>query len=153
MRWRSLISGRRVCNTFMFDDTSAVGFPFFTNRPVKATAQKYRVEMIPWLVWDVARSQESYVYSLKGAFSKGASRWCTQVFDVVRALKTSGTPAAEARTAIFIGDNCSENKNVINLAFCSDLVKFGWYDSVLLMLSFSSSLFVYVVMIVVWFTF
>ena len=67
---------------------------------------------------------------MKGGFSKGANRFCTSMYHVMRALKNSGHPAASARQAVFIGDNYSENKNNINLAFASEMVANGWYDTI-----------------------
>jgi hypothetical protein len=78
----------------------------------------------------------SYVYTLKGKFKKGGNRFCTMMYNVIKSIKTSGGPAAEARTLTLIGDNYGENKNNTNLAFASDLVKNGWYLN--LLLSFSS---------------
>lgn len=115
-----------LCNTIMCDDTSAIGFPHFTNRPVKSTATKRRVEFIPWLVTDHSRSRTEYVYTLKGKYKKGANRYCTMLYHVIKAIKTSGTTAAMARELVLIGDNYAENKNNVNLAFASDLIKHNW---------------------------
>ena len=66
-----------VCNTYMADDTSVVGFPHFTNRPVKATATKRRPEFIPWLVKDHARGEEPASNSLLLYKSMNAPLLCT----------------------------------------------------------------------------
>ena len=110
----------------MADDTSAIGFPFFTNRPIKSTATKRRLDFIPWLMHDHARHRSTYIYTMKGAFKKGANRFCTMLYAIVKSLKLSGGVAAGARTLVFIGDNYCENKNNIDLAFACDLVKHGW---------------------------
>ena len=55
------------------------------------------------------------------------------VYHTLRALKESGTPAARARHLVMIGDNYGENKNNTDLAFCTELVQRGWYDSVKLL--------------------
>jgi hypothetical protein len=131
--WRtfeeSLVFGSRHTpsfkNVFRMDDTTSVGFPHFTNRDRKSVASRRRFEMTPWLCMDEARQEQMYVYSQPG-YSKGADRWCTQMFLVIKALKESGTPASVARTCVIIGDNYSENKNNVDFAFCCDLVARGW---------------------------
>jgi hypothetical protein len=50
----------------MADDTSCISLPHFTNRPVKATSTKRRVEFTPWLFHNFSRGELAYVYSLKG---------------------------------------------------------------------------------------
>jgi hypothetical protein len=66
----------------------------------------------------------------KNMFPKGANRFCTEMYLVCRSLKFSGTPAANARHLVIIGDNYSENKNNINLAWASEMIMMGWYDKV-----------------------
>jgi hypothetical protein len=60
-----------------FDDTSPVALPHFGNREYKTLAGKVQhLEFVPWLVEDVGRRMQYYVYSLKdAAFQKGANRW------------------------------------------------------------------------------
>jgi hypothetical protein len=113
------------------DDTTGVGYPHFTNRDRKSVAGRRRFEMTPWLCMDEARQEQMYVYS-QGGYSKGGNRWCTQMYLVIKALKESGTPAADARTCVIIGDNYSENKNNVDFAFCNELIMRGWYDNVYL---------------------
>ena len=86
--------------------------------------------MIPWLVEDVARGRNTYIYTLKGRYKKGSNRWCSMLYTSIMALKRSGTPAARARKLILIGDNFAENKNNTNLDFVADLVLNGVYDEV-----------------------
>ena len=140
-RWRELESIYRLKgemspqthHVIFADDTEALGLPHLTNRPVKSTAMKSRPHFVPWLYEDVSHQQLRYVYSLKGQHSKGANRWCTMIYHIMKGLKSSGGPTAGARTFVFIGDNYSENKNNINLAFLSDIVRRNWYDEILLL--------------------
>ena len=75
-------------------------------------------------------NHKGYIYSIKGAYPKGANRFCTTMYSMVKAIKNSGTPAAASRHLAFIGDSFAENKCNVNLAFASDLVRHGWYDVV-----------------------
>ena len=54
------------------------------------------------------------------------------MYEVMRATKYSGTPAATARTAVIIGDNYVENKCNTDYDSCHTLVERGWYDVVIL---------------------
>ena len=69
-------------------------------------------------------------------FKKGANRWCTTVYHALRALKTSGHPAARARQLVLVGDNFSENKNNCNLDFLTELVQRGWFDDIQLLFGY-----------------
>lgn len=68
--------------TLCFDDTSPVALPHFGNREYKMLAGKIQhLEFVPWLVEDVGRRMQYYVYSLKDAtFQKGANRWSCSCF-------------------------------------------------------------------------
>ena len=119
-----------LVTTMMYDDTSAVEFPHLTNRAPKGTCGRYKLPVVPWLNEEYARRTSMYVYSLKHTIQKGANRICTMLTAIIRATKTSGTPAAQARHLVLIGDNFAENKNNVILAWASDLILHGWYDTI-----------------------
>jgi hypothetical protein len=127
-----LVNGSRSSpshkNVFRFDATTSAGFPHFTNRTIKGMSH-HRFSLTPNLVMDEARQRLSYLYSVDG-YAKGANRWCTELFNCIKALKESGSPASRARVLVLIGDNFSENKNNTDFEFCADLVARGWYDEV-----------------------
>jgi hypothetical protein len=50
-----------------FDDTEAIGFPKFTKRPMK-NLPTARLQMIPFLLSDLARGRLHYVYTVKNRF-------------------------------------------------------------------------------------
>ena len=116
-------------NVFWFDDTETMGWPKWTKRPMK-NLPTARFGMIPFLVADLARSKDYYIYTAKNRFKKGANRLCTSLLTTIRATKAEDHPARLARSLTFIADNFSENKNNTLLAFASYLVMLGWYDTV-----------------------
>jgi hypothetical protein len=117
----------RAKNVFWFDDTEKTGFPKWTKRPMKNLPSS-RFNMIPFLIADLARCQDYYVYTASGRFKEGANRLCTTLMTAFRATKNGTDDARHARKLWLIADNYSENKNNTLLAFCSDLVTRGWYD-------------------------
>jgi hypothetical protein len=137
--WRAfeeevVLSGKhnpREEQVFWFDDTEAIGFPRCTNRPPKNLTQS-RFKLIPFLIADLGRNKEYYVYTAKGRFKKGANRLCTTLLAAIRAAKRSKHESRFARKLTLIADNFSENKNNTLFAFLSDLVSRGWYDEILL---------------------
>ena len=140
-KWRELekvwqhkaVTSPHLYHLVLADDTSARQFPHTTERPYKSNANRSTPEFIPWLYHDYSHRVLRYIYSLKGQHTKGANRWCTMIFNIMKGLKTSRGNTADARTFVFIGDNYSENKNNTNLAFLSDIVKRGWYDEIILL--------------------
>jgi hypothetical protein len=52
------------------DDTSALGFPHFTNQDYKSMGTMTRVKFVPWLFHNFATDEQTYVYSLKNKFPK-----------------------------------------------------------------------------------
>ena len=118
-------------NCFWFDDTNAAGFPHITNRPYKNLPTS-RFQLIPFLIADLARGRDFYVYTAKGRFKKGANRLCTTLLRTLRATKFSGDASRLARKLHLIADNFAENKNNTLFAFCSDLVLRAWYDVIVL---------------------
>ena len=117
---------------FWFDDTESFGFPRFTKRPHKNLTTS-RFEVIPFLLADLGRNKEYYIYTAKNRFKKGANRLCTTLMGAIRAAKQSSHESRFARKLTLIADNYSENKNNTLFAFCSDLVSRGWYDEILLL--------------------
>ncbi len=81
-----------------------------------------RFHTIPFLIADLARGKDYYVYTAKGRFKKGANRLCTTLMTAIRAVKSGNDEASHARTLTLIADNFSENKNNTLFAFCTDLV-------------------------------
>jgi hypothetical protein len=69
-------------HAFQYDDTTAFAVPHFGNREAKHLCKKYRFRFVPWMVEDVARKEQHYIYSLKSkqdeAIGKGADRWFLQ---------------------------------------------------------------------------
>jgi hypothetical protein len=104
-----------------YDDTSALGLPRFSNRPIKNMTTG-RVNVIPFNLTNHGASEQFYFYTLKGQFLKGANRLCTTLFHVLRRIKgQSSTPVQraqqQARRLVLLADNCSENKNNTLLCF------------------------------------
>jgi hypothetical protein len=71
-------------NVIECDDTSAVYFPHFTQRPFKESATLQGVGFVPWMVEDLSRGRRTYVYSRKGRWTKGQNRYCTQMLRVIQ---------------------------------------------------------------------
>jgi hypothetical protein len=146
----------------MADDTSSVGFPWFTRRNLKGLSTTPRVHFVPWLFENYSTNEQVYVYSLKKKFRKGGNRfsrsqtcsthvvshcrWCSMLHGIVRAVKERDHKAASAKHLVFMGNDCSiapshspqlcladnynENKNNTDLAWATQLVSEGWYESV-----------------------
>ena len=102
-------------NVFWFDDTEAMGWPKWTKRPMK-NLPTARFNMTPFLIADLARGKDYYIYTAKGRFKKGANRLCTSLLATIRATKAEDHPARFARRLTLIADNYSENKNNTLLA-------------------------------------
>jgi hypothetical protein len=112
---------------FWYDDTEALGIPKFTKRPPKNLTTS-RLQLIPFLIADLARGRDFYLYTVKGRFRKGANRLCSSLWATFRASKGSTSDARFARFLTLMADNAADNKNNTVLAFCSDLVLRGWFD-------------------------
>jgi len=118
-----------------YDDTSAMGFPRFTNRPLKNMTPA-RVNVIPFNLTNHGSDENYYFYTLKGMYKKGANRLCTTLFHVLRRLKTRvpQTRVEEAQQKamylVLFADNYSENKNVVLLAFCCELIRHGYFSKI-----------------------
>ena len=135
--WRDFEQGRilrakhnpREYQVLWFDDTESMGLPKFTKRPMK-NLPVARFEIIPFLIADLARGKDWYIYTAKNRFRKGANRLCTSLHTVLGASKEGPQEARHARWLTLIADNFAENKNNTLFAYCSDLVSRGWYDVV-----------------------
>ena len=79
-------------HAFQFDDTTAFAVPHFGNRESKHLLQKYRLHFVPWMVEDVARREQHYIYSFKATqeeakgAGKGADRWFSNYESFFRRL-------------------------------------------------------------------
>lgn len=112
-----------------FDDTEALGLPKWTKRPMK-NLPTARFQLIPFLIADLARGKDYYVFTAKGRFRKGANRLCSTLLATIRAMKKTTADSRHARTLTLIADNFSENKNNTLFAFLIHLVMLGWYDEI-----------------------
>lgn len=120
-----------------YDDTSAMGFPRMTKRPVKSCPND-KFYMTPWNLTNHGTRENVYVYDVKHKWQHGADRLCTNLFTYISRLKTR--PDSEctekeqlqkrSRKLVLMADNCAENKNNIVFAFMAELVMRGWYDEV-----------------------
>ena len=119
-------------NVYWYDDTEKMGLPKFTKREHKNLPTS-RFFVIPFLLSDLARGLDRYVYTPAGRFKKGANRLCTTLYYAFLATKSANVPASRAKRLILIADNFCENKNNTMFAFCSMLVMLGWYDTIELM--------------------
>ncbi len=114
----------------MYDDTSALGLPRFTNRTYKNLGHE-RFMVVPWLVHDYSSNRMDYVYMTKGRYKKGANRLISLLQACIKRVKSNPAhPAHTARDLVLIADNYSENKNKTMLAWAQDMVERKWFDSV-----------------------
>jgi hypothetical protein len=123
-----------------YDDTSAIGFPRMTNRPIKSMP-KDRVQMTPFNLTNHGSRENIYVYDLKGKWMHCSDRLCTTLYTVLRRIKWK-SPAScspvelaqiQCRKLVLLADNATENKNNILFAFLSELVMRGWFDEIQLL--------------------
>jgi hypothetical protein len=118
-----------------YDDTSPIGFPKMTKKPIKNMPND-KVYMIPFNLVNHGTGESIYMYTMKGRWKKGADRLCTALYHTIRRLKfkpdETCSPAEKAqklsRKLVLMGDNYSENKNNVLFAFCTELVQRGWYS-------------------------
>ena len=114
---------------FLYDDTSCLKLPHFTNRDLKNLTQS-RVNVIPFYFGDYGSNDAAYIYTVKNRFKKGANRLCTTLYHAIRRSKYRKCDANShlARHLVLQADNYCENKNSEVLFFASELVWRGWYD-------------------------
>jgi hypothetical protein len=120
----------QTIHVFASDDTNALALPRMTNRDVK-NFTKTRFKTVPWMLLDHSGRRSDYVYMSKKRYPKGANRLITLMHLAVRRAKSDHVNGRHrARHAVFIADNCSENKNNTIYAYVCHLVAMGWYDTV-----------------------
>ena len=114
---------------FLYDDTSCLELPHFTNRGIKNLGRS-RINVIPFYFGDYGSGDAAYIYTCKNRFRKGANRLCTTLYHAIRRSKNRKCAANShlARHLVLQADNYSENKNSDVLLFASELVWRGWYD-------------------------
>jgi hypothetical protein len=119
-----------------YDDTSTLGFPRTTNRPIKGDPYQ-RVLMVPFNLTNHGTSESIYIYHFKHKWLKGGNRLPSILYHVLARIKrkTGSLTNAErlqkqCRRLVLIGDNYIENKNNTLFAFLSELVIRGWYDDI-----------------------
>jgi len=136
--WRGLeaVTHSRVANSpgeymlFEFDDTCKIGFPHLGRRTTK-NLDHFRFNWIPWLGVDHGANRKDYIYTPKVSYGKGTNRLITQLHAMVRRAKSNyAHPQHRARTLICIADSASDQKNNELLAYCTELVQVGWFDSI-----------------------
>jgi hypothetical protein len=114
----------------MHDGTSAIGMPKLGHRSIK-NLNPARYEVTPWLGMDYTAGTKDYIYSPTENTPKDANTLISQLHAMVRRVKANyGHPGHRARTLTIIADSASENKNNTLLAYCTDMVQNGWFDSV-----------------------
>jgi hypothetical protein len=80
-RWREFEQGKIMSArhngaeelVLCYDDTEALGLPKFTKRPHKNLTTS-RLQLVPFLISDLAREKDFYIYTAKARFKKGANR-------------------------------------------------------------------------------
>ena len=107
-------------NLVCADDTEKLCLPHWGTRNFKSTASSSTVRFIPWLVFDSSNGIWRYLYQPKNMWRKGANRYCTSMYYVIKGLKERA-PSNQARTLVVIADNLSENKCNVNFAFYSGM--------------------------------
>jgi hypothetical protein len=113
-----------------YDDTEALGLPKCTKGRPHKNLTTSRLQLVPFLISDLSREKDFYIYTAKGRFRKGANRGCTQLYFTIRASLRSTEPSRFARLLTLIAENASDNKNNVLLAFCSELGMRGWFDTI-----------------------
>ena len=112
------------------DATGAFGCPRIGSRTLK-NLSPVRFEVIPWLVIDYSTGSKDYIYCPKVSYSKDKNYLISQVHAAIRRAKADYShPRHKARTLIMIADSAAENKNNELLAYLTDLVDNGWFDTV-----------------------
>lgn len=138
-RWRAHVEActarsRHTPNdtiVLFFDDTSAAAFPHATNRGLKDLPTA-RLQLIPWIVKNFATGKDAYYYTVKGSYKKGGNRLCTQLYHILKAVKTGNHDCKHATKLFLFADNYGENKNNTLFAFLCDLLRHRWFISIYL---------------------
>lgn len=120
-----------------YDDTSAMGFPRMTNRPIKSMPND-RVYMTPFNLTNHGTGENIYIYDFKHKWRHGADRLCTNLYFVLSRIKFKN-PESSTRTEktqrltrklVLMADNCTENKNNPLFQFLAELIMRGWFDDI-----------------------
>jgi GNAT superfamily N-acetyltransferase len=116
-----------------YDDTSLLGNPRTTNRPLKNFGCE-RHEVVPFCIKDYGtKRREDYIYSAKWTSGKDVNRLISMLHMCLRRIKADyDHPNHKARTLYLIADSASENKNNELFAYCHLLVDAKWFDDVYL---------------------
>ena len=109
-----------------FDDTSCLGIPKFTTRSLKNLPTS-RFDVIPFNITNHSTNENSYVYTVKNGWQKGANRLCSILYRYIRKIKFSGGPSSRATILVMHADNYSENKNNEVFLFCCELIYRQWF--------------------------
>ena len=130
-------SAPELYTVLSYDDTSAMGFPRMTRRPVKSVPND-RVYMVPWNITNHGTRENTYIYDMKHKWKHGADRLCSNLFAYITRIKTRPDNECthkellqkNSRKLVLMGDNCPENKGNMVFAFMAELVMRGWYDEI-----------------------
>ena len=112
-----------------FDDTSCIGVPKFTNRSLKNLPTS-RFDLIPFNITNHATNENTYVYTVKNGWQKGANRLCSILYLYIRKIKFSGGPNSRATILVLHADNYCENKNNEVFLFCCELIYRRWFREI-----------------------
>jgi len=123
-----------------YDDTSAIGFPRMTNRPVKSMPND-RVMMTPLNLTNHGTGENVYFYDFKNKWVHGSDRMCTILYHVLHRIKTRPDEGLGnqdigqkySKKLYLMADNATPNKNNTLFSFLSELVMRGWYQEVQLL--------------------
>jgi hypothetical protein len=116
------------------DGTSSFGFPHMTRRPIKSMPSD-AVHMTPWNCTNHGTGEDIYMYDIKGKWKHGADYLCTNLYTILRRIKTkpegpdmTDTERKQKRCKklVLMGDNVSENKTQL----CSSVN--SWHEAGLL---------------------
>ena len=119
------------------DDTSPMGFPRMTNRPIKSVPND-RVYMTPFNLTNHGTGENIYIYDFKHKWRHGADRLCTNLYFVLARIKfkdpahcTRNERAQRlTRKLTIMADNCPENKNNTLFQFLAELIMRNWFDEI-----------------------
>ena len=138
IRWRKLeeIIKARVADNpeeeilIIHDGTVKTGLPRITRRTIK-NLNPARFDVVPWLASDHGAARNDYIYTPNASTSKDTNYLISHFHAVIRRAKSDyDHPRHRARKLTVIADSASENKNNILLAYYTDMVVNGWFDSV-----------------------
>jgi hypothetical protein len=112
-----------------FDDTKVVGFPKLTNRDLKNFTYS-RFEVTPFNLTCYSNYENSYVYTAKYGWTKGANRLCSVLYFYLRKIKYGDHVCWRANVLVLHADNYSENKNNDLFFFLCELIYRRWFTEI-----------------------